>query len=146
MAGPSVLAGASLPPHEEHRVPHSDRVLGILKEMQELQQNDLVFPGSKQGRPLSNMSLLMLLRELRPGITTYGFGPRSKIGPQRVQTHRTSCPRRRWPTLSPIRWRQPIGALISLGDAGDKWTRGTGTARALLPMSWCSSVAEAEQA
>ena len=63
---------------KEHRVPLSDRVLAILKEMQELQQNDLVFPGSKQGRPLS-----------------------------------------RWPTLSPIRWRQPIGSLISLRDAGN---------------------------
>ena len=63
---------------KEHRVPLSDRVLAILKKMQELQQNDLVFPGSKQGRPLSNMSLLMLLRELRPGITTHGFRPTFK--------------------------------------------------------------------
>ena len=58
---------------KEHRVPLSDRALAILKEMQGLRQNDLVFPGSKQGRPLSDMSLLMLLRELRPGITTHGF-------------------------------------------------------------------------
>jgi integrase len=58
---------------KEHRVPFSDRALAILKEMQGLRQNDLVFPGSKQGRPLSDMSLLMLLRELRPGITTHGF-------------------------------------------------------------------------
>ena len=58
---------------KEHRVPLSERALTILREMQELRQNDLVFPGSKQGRPLSDMSLLMLLRELRPGITTHGF-------------------------------------------------------------------------
>jgi integrase len=58
---------------KEHRVPLSGRALALLKEMQELRQNDLVFPGSKQGRPLSDMSLLMLLRELRPGITTHGF-------------------------------------------------------------------------
>jgi len=58
---------------KEHRVPLSDRALAILREMQELRQNDLVFPGSKQGRPLSDMNLLMLLRELRPGITTHGF-------------------------------------------------------------------------
>jgi integrase len=58
---------------KEHRVPLSDRALAILKEMQELRQNDLVFPGSKQGRPLSDMSLLMQLRELRSGITTHGF-------------------------------------------------------------------------
>jgi integrase len=58
---------------KEHRVPLSDRALAILKEMQDLRQNDLIFPGSKQGQPLSDMSLLMLLRELRPGITTHGF-------------------------------------------------------------------------
>jgi integrase len=58
---------------KEHRVPLSDRALAILREMQEPRQNDLVFPGSKPGRPLSDMSLLMLLRELRPGITTHGF-------------------------------------------------------------------------
>jgi len=58
---------------KEHRVPLSDRALAIVRDMQEFRQNDLVFPGSKQGRPLSDMSLLMLLRELRPGITTHGF-------------------------------------------------------------------------
>jgi len=58
---------------KEHRVPVSERALAILRKMQELRQNDLVFPGSKQGRPLSDMSLLMLLREFRPGITTHGF-------------------------------------------------------------------------
>jgi integrase len=58
---------------KEHRVPLSARAVDILKEMQEVRQNDLVFPGFKQGRPLSDMRLLMLLRELRPGITTHGF-------------------------------------------------------------------------
>jgi hypothetical protein len=37
----------------------SDRALTVLKEMQELRQNE--------GRRLSDMSRLMLLRELRPG-------------------------------------------------------------------------------
>jgi integrase len=36
-------------------------------------QNDFVFPGYKQGWSLSDISLLILLRELRPGITTHGF-------------------------------------------------------------------------
>src|SRR5262249_16945359 len=42
-------------------------------EMQEVRRNDLVFPGFKQGRPLSDMNFLRLLRKLRPGITTHGF-------------------------------------------------------------------------
>jgi integrase len=41
--------------------------------MAAMKLNEFVFPGVKRGRPLSNMSLLMLLRELRPGITTHGF-------------------------------------------------------------------------
>lgn len=57
----------------EHRVPLSPRAVTILKEMLEIQQNEFVFPGMKQGRSLSNMSLLMLLRHVRPGITTHGF-------------------------------------------------------------------------
>ena len=57
----------------EHRVPLSPRAVAIVKEMAEIRQNEFVFPGMKQGKPLSNMSLLMLLRELREGITTHGF-------------------------------------------------------------------------
>jgi len=57
----------------EHRVPLSPRALAIVKEMAEIQQNEFVFPGMKQGKPLSDMSLLMLLRDLHPGITTHGF-------------------------------------------------------------------------
>jgi integrase len=58
---------------KEHRVPLCARAIAILKEMQEIRQNELVFPGAKEGRPLSDMSLLMQLRDLRPGVTTHGF-------------------------------------------------------------------------
>ena len=58
---------------KEHRVPLTNRALAILKEMAELRQNDFVFFGAKQGRPLSNMALSMLLRDLRPGVTVHGF-------------------------------------------------------------------------
>ena len=54
-------------------MPLSLRAVAIVKEMAEIRQNEFVFAGLKQGRPLSDMSLLMLLRDLRPGITTHGF-------------------------------------------------------------------------
>jgi integrase len=57
----------------EHRVPLSTRAIAILKEMQEIRENDFLFPGLKQGQPLSAKSLLILLRDLHPGITTHGF-------------------------------------------------------------------------
>jgi integrase len=57
-----------------HRVPLSARALAIAKEMDGIRQNDLVFPGAKQGRPLSDMSLLMLLRRMGYGdVTSHGF-------------------------------------------------------------------------
>jgi integrase len=59
---------------EEHRVPLSSRAIEILKELEALKQNEFVFPGMKPGRPLSNMSLLMLLRRMkRKDITVHGF-------------------------------------------------------------------------
>jgi integrase len=38
-----------------------------------IRQNDYVFPGRNHGKPLSNMSMLMVLRRLRPGkVTVHG--------------------------------------------------------------------------
>jgi integrase len=63
---------------KEHRVPLSPRSLAILGEKRSFQRvadNDaFVFPGSKHGRPLSNMAFLMLLRRMgRSDLTTHGF-------------------------------------------------------------------------
>jgi integrase len=59
---------------KEHRVPLSDRAIEILEEMQTIRDSDFVFRGSKARRPLSNMSLLMLLRRMgRSDLTTHGF-------------------------------------------------------------------------
>ena len=62
----------------EHRVPLSVRALAILQEMQAARQSDdhnaYVFPGPKQGKPLSNMAFLMLLRRLEvKDLTVHGF-------------------------------------------------------------------------
>jgi integrase len=58
----------------EHRVPLSGPAIAILHAMREIRQGGLVFPGAKQGRPLSDMSLLMLLRRMGYGdFTSHGF-------------------------------------------------------------------------
>jgi integrase len=57
----------------EHRVPLSPRALAIVKAMAEIRLCPYVFPGLTSQRPLTDMALLMLLRDLRPGITTHGF-------------------------------------------------------------------------
>ena len=59
---------------KEHRVPLPSRACEILTEMSEVRHSDFVFPGTKLGRPLSQMALAMLLRRLGYGhVTVHGF-------------------------------------------------------------------------
>ena len=60
----------------EHRVPLSARAIAILNEMAEIRHNEFVFPGAKQGRPLTRNVLLRLLQRLSdvgPVPTPHGF-------------------------------------------------------------------------
>ncbi len=58
----------------EHRVPLSTSALAIVKQLKEVRQNDFVFPGERPSRPLSNMSMLMMLRRVgRKDLTVHGF-------------------------------------------------------------------------
>jgi integrase len=57
--------------HRDHRVPLSPRALAILQALP--RDGSFVFPGAKTGRPLSNMSMLELLKGMRPGLTVHGF-------------------------------------------------------------------------
>jgi integrase len=57
----------------EHRVPLSPRAVTIIEEMAKVRLNEFVFPGMKNGRPISDIGIRILLRELHPGITTHGF-------------------------------------------------------------------------
>lgn len=59
----------------EHRVPLTHAALAVIKRAGTLVDGGpFVFPGRRQGRPLSNMALLMVLRRLgRTDITTHGF-------------------------------------------------------------------------
>jgi integrase len=59
---------------KEHRVPLSDAALVLLEQMHDIRHSDYVFPGGRDRRPLSEMSLLMLLRRMGHGdITAHGF-------------------------------------------------------------------------
>jgi integrase len=70
------LPAARMKACREHRVPLSVRALAILQEMQPHRhaKDAFVFPGGKNGRPLSNMAFLMLLRRMGRGdVTVHGF-------------------------------------------------------------------------
>ena len=58
----------------EHRVPLSDAAMAIVEAMAKVRSGAFVFPGGRTGRPLSNMSMLMLLRRMeRDELTVHGF-------------------------------------------------------------------------
>jgi integrase len=66
------IPGARMKAGREHRVPLSDRAVEILQALP--REGDFVFPGGRVGRPLSNMAMLELLRDMRgKGSTVHGF-------------------------------------------------------------------------
>lgn len=58
---------------ESHRVPLTGEMMEILEPLQAM-KSEYVFEGQKRHRPLSNMSMLMLLRRMKvEGVTVHGF-------------------------------------------------------------------------
>jgi integrase len=57
---------------EEYRIPLTAEALAVLKQARGL-DDDLVFPGQRQGRPLSDMSLITVLKRLNVPVTVHGF-------------------------------------------------------------------------
>ncbi|MCW8918054.1 MAG: integrase arm-type DNA-binding domain-containing protein [Gammaproteobacteria bacterium] len=53
---------------KEHRVPLSSAAITILKELDREEDNPYLFPGARNGRPLSNMALLQLMRGMGYGV------------------------------------------------------------------------------
>lgn len=59
---------------KEHRIPLTDYAKRILKELHEVRVSEFVFPGRDPRKPLSNMSMMMLLRRMGYGdLTVHGF-------------------------------------------------------------------------
>lgn len=75
-AGVWTVPAARMKAGREHRVPLSTPALTLLRKLR-LEDSDptgLVFPGSRPGKPLSNMAFLMLLRRMNLGdVTAHGF-------------------------------------------------------------------------
>jgi len=58
----------------EHRVFLSDSAVAVLKPLKEAARSNYVFPGGKDGRPLSNMAMLTTLKRMkRDDLTAHGF-------------------------------------------------------------------------
>lgn len=69
-----VIPGARMKAGREHRVPLSAPAMAVLRKLEAVRRGDLVFPGSKEGKPLSDMAMSMVLRRMgRAGITVHGM-------------------------------------------------------------------------
>ena len=58
---------------EEHIVPLSDRALEVLREATVLGDDGLIFPGMRSGRPMSDMTMSKLVKELGYPVDIHGF-------------------------------------------------------------------------
>lgn len=69
------IPAARMKAKKAHRVPLSPRCLAILTEAEALREdeNDLLFPGTKAGKPLSDMTLSKLMKELGIAAVPHGF-------------------------------------------------------------------------
>lgn len=70
-----VVPGPKMKAGREHRVPLTPRAVEILTELATLgtDPDAHVFPGKKEGRPLSVMAMDMLLRRMKVDFTVHGF-------------------------------------------------------------------------
>ena len=74
----------------QHRVPLSDRAVAILQLAKQLSdQSDLVFPGTRRGKPLSDMTISKLVKELGYDADVHGFRTSFRTWAQEC----ANCPR-----------------------------------------------------
>jgi integrase len=118
---------ARMKANREHRVPLSQRSAEILSEARARRDGagGYVFPGVKRGRPLSNMTLTMLMRRLGHGaVTVHGFrsafrdfcGDRTHF-PREVAEHA-------WRMRSATRPSSPIAAGTRSRSGASLWACG----------------------
>ena len=73
-AGLWTIAPDCMKTGREHRIPLPARALEILAKLAEVRTGELVFPGHRPERPLSNMAMMMLMRRMGRGeLTVHGF-------------------------------------------------------------------------
>jgi len=72
-AGLWIVPASRMKADKEHRVPLTAQMIGILEPLKAL-HSEVVFEGQRRHKPMSNMSMLMLLRRMKvEGTTVHGF-------------------------------------------------------------------------
>lgn len=69
-----VIPSNRMKARREHRVPLSDQAIALLSGIERREGNQLIFPGTKKNKPMSDMTLSAVLRRLEIANTTvHGF-------------------------------------------------------------------------
>lgn len=130
-----VIPAERMKAKREHRVPLSTAALALLRSMP--RASDLVFPGTKPGKPLSDMSLTAVLRRMkRDDITVHGF--RSSFRDWCAESVANSFPREVCEHALAHSLPDKVEAAYRRGDLIEK--------RTLLMQAWadyCGKVPEA---
>ena len=67
------IPAARMKMKEVHIIPLSDRALEVIREAQALGDDGLIFPGMRSGRPMSDMTMSKLVKELGYPVDIHGF-------------------------------------------------------------------------
>jgi len=67
-AGVWTVPGSRMKGGQDHRVPLPEAALNLLNALPRIEGNPYLFPGTRYGRPLSNMALLQLMRGMGYGV------------------------------------------------------------------------------
>lgn len=67
------ISGGRMKSGRSHRVPLSDGVIKLLKELPKFEGTDLVFPGRSGNKPLTDMTLTMVMRRMSLTAVPHGF-------------------------------------------------------------------------
>ena len=67
------IPAARMKMQEEHVIPLSDRATEVLQQAKALGDDGLIFPGMRSGRPMSDMTMSKLVKELGYPVDIHGF-------------------------------------------------------------------------
>ena len=67
------IPGPRMKSGRPHNVPLSDDVVTLLEALPRLEGSDLLFPGAKEGKPLSDMALTAVMRRMGVDAVPHGF-------------------------------------------------------------------------
>lgn len=67
------IPGERMKSSRPHRVPLSDEVISLLNGLERMEGTELLFPGKKEGSPISDMTMTKIMRDMAVDAVPHGF-------------------------------------------------------------------------